>query len=796
MLLLIVACKTNAFAQRIITGRVSDYKQDAVVGAIITLINNEDSVVLSNVLSDSSGFFQLTVPDSESKRLLISALGYKSVTRGFDPETDYIRQLEFILEETNQSLDEVTVSAARPLFERKPDRLIYNVSASAGVAGNNVLDMIRKAPGVSVRQNDYTISLIGKGSVLVMINDRLVQLSGEDLFNYLQAMPAENLDRIEVITTPPARYDASGNSGLINIVLKKNNRKGFNGNVRLAYEQASYGKVMTGGDANYRSGGINLYGNLNYTNGSNQIIENLNTPYPGQMFQVTDDYKKTIKPLQYTLGLDYDITKHAVLGILWNSNKANRTDDANDVIKVLKTPLLTQDSSMVTKARSQRNSSNNVLNINYAWTIDTLGKTLNINANRLWFNGNRSNDFTTINYLGESLTPTGVQSHNASNGNQDITITTAQADLDLPLSFAALSLGGKLSFIDNNSRNIFGYFDQDGYHENPAVSNGFEYSECVQALYFSAQKSLGKWSFQAGLRGEFTQTKGYALSLNQTNTNQYFNFFPTAYIQYHPSKNHSWNLNYSKRINRPDYRSLDPYRAYATPYHYSEGNPFLLPSFNHNFELAYTLKSHYTFSATYEYQQNHFGSVWEIDEVNNITSGISMNFAGFTSYSINAVGTFNPFKWWEIQAQIGAQAQQLKSKVYSAAERSYTAASAYASVNSNFSLNKSGTLTGEANFFLLSKHREDFLEIKSMGSFYLGLKALLFDRKFIVGLNAADIFATLRAKGTHVVTGQTINNYFDARHIRLSLSYKFGNSKVKARRQRSTGIEDEKGRAE
>lgn len=654
---------------------------------------------------------------------------------------------------------------------------------------------MRKAPGVTVSQKDYALSLIGKNGVLVLVNDRLLQLSGEDLFAYLQALPSDQIDRIEVITAPPARYDAAGNSGLINIVMKKNNKAGFNGNVRAGYEQASYGKGIAGGDINYRSGKLNLYGNLNYTQGANQIVESLKTPYPGQQFQVTDDYKRTLKPLQYTAGLDYDIHKNAVAGIQWISNNVNRNDESNDVIDVFKTPQLSRDSTMITKGYSTRKNSNNMLNVNYAWTIDTSGKKLMLNANKLWFDGNRANDFTTTHFTGDAVEPNGIQTHNAAQGHQRISITTAQADVELPYHFASLSFGGKLGFIHNESDNVFGYFDQNGYHQDPAISNGFEYREKVQALYASAQRSWGPWSFQAGLRGEFTQTSGYARSLNQTNTNHYFNLFPTAYIQYQPNASHSWNLNYSKRINRPDYRSLDPFRAYATPYHYGEGNPFLLPSFNHNVALDYIYKSRYTVSAYYQYEHNHFASVWMIDQVRNITSGISMNFANLVSYGITASGTFQPHGCWEMQVQLGLQEQELKSAVYAATVQSYNIPSLYASVNNSFVINKAKTVLAEANFFYASKYREDFLEINGLGSADLGFKMLLMKKKLAMSVNISDIFATQRARGVHVVTGQTINNYFDTRNVRLTLNYKFGSNTVKARRERSTGIEDEKGRA-
>lgn len=784
---------TGAYAQNIVNGVVLNNHNEPVNYAVIMLLHEKDSTILQTALPDSAGNFVLEVPETQNKLVKITAVGYNDEIRRLDSTVSEQQRLNFILKE--KELETINIIATRPLYERKTDRMIFNVSASLAATGGNALDAVKKAPGVIIQQSEYTINLIGKSSVMVLVNDRLLQLSGEDLFAYLQSVPSDNIDRIEIITAPPARYDAAGNSGLINIVLKKNRAAGVNGNIRAAYEQASYGKGIAGGDINYRKGDLNLYGNINYSRGANQIAERLSTPYPGQLFKVNDDYKRILKPLQYTLGADYNIHKNGVLGIQWASSYASRIDEARNGIEVFKSPVMSLDSTMMTTGYSKRNNSNNILNVNYAWNIDTSGKKLTFNANRLWFNGRRANDFNTMHYKDEFATPTGVESRNGSNGTQHINITTIQADITLPYSFASLSSGGKLSFIDNKSNNRFGYYDQDGYHEDSLISNSFDYNEKVQALYVSAQKSLNKWSFQAGLRAEFTETKGYSANLDQTTINKYFNLFPTVYIQYQLNEDHNWVLNYSKRINRPDYRSLDPFRAYATPYHYNEGNPFLLPSFNHNLELTYTYKSHFTLSAFYQYERNHFASVWMIDSLQHITSGKSLNFADFISYGINAEGSFQPLRWWEFQAQFSIQEQQLQSKIYTSTRQSYRLPTWYAGLNNSFVLNKAKTLLAEVNLFYLGKYREDFLEINALGSVDVGFKALFLDKKFTVNVSVTDMFATQKARGTHIITGQVIDNYFDTRNIRISLNYKFGNTKVKARRERDTGIEEEKGRA-
>lgn len=794
LLLVCLFSVLTAQAQYKIEGNITDIQRNPVEDAMILILNANDSSFSQTTLTDAQGHFSLLTDDLKNKVLQVKAIGYEENFTIISATAPATQLFDLQLKAQPNSLSEVLITDNKKIFERKMDRIVFHVNADITTNGNSALDVVKKSPGVIVRQSDNSISLAGKGSVGILINDRLLQLSQEDLIAYLLAIPAENIDRIEVITSPPAKYDASGNSGLINIVLKKQHKDGMHGNIRMGYERASYGKGIVGGDFNYRKNDLNVYANVNYTNGANRINERLATLYPGQLFKVHDDYKKIMKPRQYTLGAEYSISKKSTLGLQWSNTLTNRRDLSNSSIEVFHLPLLHLDSTMLTSGGNVTKNSNNLVNLNYTFNIDSSGKKLSFDANGLWFSGNRTNNFETIHYYDAYITPTGNNSKNQAGGAQQIDIKTVQADLEMPYKWATLSMGGKLSFVSNGSNNTFGYIDTAGYHEEPAISNSFDYNEKVQAVYVSAQKTLEKWSFQAGLRGEFTHITGYSKNLNQTNTNRYFNLFPTAFIQYQWNDDNVWNINYSERINRPGYRALDPYRSYATPYHYNEGNPFLKPSFNHNLELSYTYKSRYSLSAFCQYEKDHFASVWMIDAKQNITSGTILNFADVLSFGLNAMASVTPFGWWDAQIQSGLQHQNLQSKIYSAADRSYKNLSYYIGVNNAFRLNKSGTFLAEINFYYLSKFRDDFLETQPAGNLDAGLKALLFDKRLSISLNGSDILASQKWRGVHVVTEQRIDNYFDTRNVRWTMQYKFGNNKIKGKRERSLGVEAERER--
>ncbi len=782
----------SAHAQYTIHGKITNAQNAPIPYAAVVLLKGADSTILQTEVSDSSGNYVLHVPGIAGVLMKISATGSRDkvypVTNTAYPDIT----LNFVLEADNRELNEVTISAQKPLFERKADRIIFNVAGSITAIGGNALDAVRKAPGVMIKQEDNSINLVGKNGVALLINGRLLQLSGDDLITYLQSIPSDNIERIEVITTPPAQYDAAGNSGLINIVLKKNNKNGVNGDVRMGYEQSGYGTGIGGFNLNYRAGKLNLYAGAGYTNGAKNVVERLNTYYPGSVAQLADAYKKTVGDLQYTIGADYEVHKNGILGIQFTGSDNTRVDNESINIKNFLTSSTTPDSIVHTNAYQHGKRDNNILNLNYVWNIDTTGKKLTINANRLWYNNDKNRQYATQDYYGNFLSPTGTRSMDMNLGSQGIDITTAQADVELPFKAVNISLGGKASFISNNSDNNFLYYDNGNYYNNPSISDDFSYTENVQALYMSLQKTMGKWALQAGLRGEATQTRSNSPTLNRPSTNTYFNLFPTAFISYTANKDQVFNINYSKRINRPGYADLDPYRSYTSPYSYTEGNLFLKPSYDQNLELNYVWKGKYSFTAFYQFEQSSFGKMFFADS--NITYVKSANYGNNISYGVTALLPYNPLEWWNIQIQASGFMQEIRSGYYTAAMQQYQQPAFYIYGGNSFTLNKSKTLLAELNMVYESKYLSDMFYRKPEGGIDAGIKSLFLDKRLIISINANDILATQTVRGANVVTGQTINHYFDTRNIRLMVNYKFGNNKIKEKRTHSTGIEDEQNR--
>lgn len=784
-----------------IRGIVKDQSDNPVPYALITQLNTNDSSILRTNFPDSAGHYLIRTQRIAHTTLTVSALGFETKAYAFS-EKENLRydaaKREIVLDvnllPAENQLEEIVVSDTRPLFEQKIDRMVFNVANSIAAAGGDALEMLRKAPGVIVDPLSNSIRLAGKSGLGIMVNGRLLRLSGDDLLAYLRTIPADHIERIEVITTPPAKYDASGSSGLIDIILKKNPKAGLNGRLHAGYEQASYGKIMGGGNVNYRKKRWNIYGNMNYSKAKNQITERLNTPYATNILNLEDAHLRTLQPLSYRLGSDYELHKNGVIGLLFQGNNFWRSDEDNITNRVLSLPERTVDSLMHTLGDSRQSRNNYSLNLNYEWRLDTSGKKLSFNANQFWFGAGSQKTFETKNYLGTFLAPTGVESKNRIGGTQDVQIATAQIDMELPYKWASLSFGGKMSFIHHRSSNQFQFFEGNQFVNNPDISNTFDYSENIQAIYGSAQREMGKWGFQAGLRGEFTQTRGYSLSLNQTHTNQYFQVFPTGYMQYKLNKLNTLNLNYSKRINRPGYSQLDPFRSYSSPYFYSEGNPFLQPYFSHNLEVRYSYKYRYFFTAFYQLANNSIDQIWLTDAATQVTSSQVGNYFKTRSFGLSAMASFQPASWWEVQTQASFSYQQLSSDYYPEFVRS-TVPYFYIYLNSSVAFNASKTFLAEMNSYYSGKSQMGFFEWAPAYSLNLGIKRLFFDKKLTLSVHVRDVFNSLNnRKARNIYSGQTMRNDLDLRNIRFTASYTFGNAKLKSARTRKTGIEDEKGR--
>ena len=776
-------------AQHGIQGAVTDKAGRPVSFATILLQQVGDTIVAEGATTDTFGRYHIIITHYP---VLLKATVVGYLDKGVLLKDTTQVTVNFTLEETSVQLGGVSVRSRKPVFERRADRTIFNVESSVSAVGNDALEVLKRAPGIRV--TDDGISIAGKSTVNVMINDKLVQLSGNELTEMLKSIPAENLARIEVITAPPAKYDAAGNAGLVNIVLKRQLRNGLNGQVTGSYNQHTYNGGGLNGTFNYRQGKLNIFGTGNAFKGREKNESLITSFYPDEELVQNKAGISTNVFDRGNIGADYNLTPNMIIGALYTHGYGSWRYATDDHTTTSAYQLLnhTIDSLIQTSAQTRDRGNRNVYNLNWEWKPDTTGKKISADAD--WFHrtGVAAQSFTTNDFF-EDGASTGFQSTNRNAGTQVIDIRTGKIDAEWPTRIARLSFGGKLSFIHNISNNQFQVLDGGTFKDDTSKTNAFDYKENTQALYFSAQQTYGKWELQAGLRGEYTQTRGYSPTNGQLNTNNYIKLFPTVYAQYHYNDNNIIGISYSRRIERPDFWIMNPFRSYSTLTSYESGNPYLQPSFTHNIELNYTWHNNYTIGVFAERISDYFARYSYLDTATQgiIFSQANLGTAG--SYGFSFSGNTTVTKWWELNIQLRGYHSLFHSS-FNNATTAYSNTAFSADVNCNFILNKNKTFLAEAGGQFTSSQLSDFDIQKPIGSATFGLKWLLCHGRLITGINLEDAFRTNRSILRNQLNGTLQSSYGDDQNLHFAITWKFGNNGIKSHRERTATEETQRAR--
>jgi hypothetical protein len=742
-----------------------------------------DSAQLYAGITDSVGRFEGAVIAVAAQILEVSAYGYDAryfpIAAG---ESDVVRQAK--LSATSRALGGITVSSRKPLLERKADRTVFNVESSVSATGSDALEMLKRTPGLRV--SDDGIAISGKSVVSVLINDKIVQMSGPELLEMIRAIPADNLARIEVITTPPAKYEAQGSAGLVNIVLKKQLKQGLNGQVTASYNQHFYNGGGLNGNFNYRREKLNVFGAANLFKGSSLDLGKIESPFPGQSQQQDQTSKVTHVFNRAQIGADYQLNPKMILGFNYTLGQGGwkyRSDERTEA-SFVNTGTGGIDSLLQTNGHVKDRGLRNVGNINWEWKPDTSGKKLSVDLDYFTRTGRATQDFVTGGFFADGR-PTGNGSDNINAGKQKIDIRSGRIDMEWPTSFAKLSFGGKASFIHNTSDYDFAVRKGSDYLNDPQRSNVYDYKENTQAVYVSAARQWKSWDFQAGVRAENTQVRGYSVTLNQGYDNNYAKLFPTAFVQYKINDANSIGVNYSRRINRPEFWDLNPFRNYISANSYEQGNPYLQPSFTHNIELNYLLHDQFTFTA-FASREAQLGTRFStVDTLNQAIIFSKANIGNQESAGLSFSGTFKPWKWWECNVQLRGYYGAFSSSFYNASETIHYERIAWGGdITNNFVLNAKKTLLAELNGRYSSRQLSDFDVQHPIGSVNAGIKALFLKGQLIAGISMQDIFRTEFTVFENMYNGTYQWAYGDERNLHFGLTWKFGNRNVKASRER------------
>jgi outer membrane receptor protein involved in Fe transport len=788
--LLLVLLSSVLSAQVKVTGKVTSKDNNPIEFAEVILIGKDSAAIKSELTNEKGDFVLESQPGVYE--LQVRQANKTIASRNIELNADL--DLGNIVVDAAIVLESVVVVGKKKLIERKVDRVVFNVENSISATGGDALEALRITPGIKV-QND-NIAIIGKSSVAVMVDDKIIQLSEEDLANFLKSIPSDIIKSIEVITTPPAKYEAAGNSGMVNIKLKKAKKDSWNALIGTTFLQRTYSDGAVLGSFNYNKNKLSISSSLNYKNGTRYVNQDNYTYFPDGLWHTSEPDKEKYARVNGKLTIDYQISPKWIMGgqFLYNNNDSKNTESPFTGVTDYTTGRLNR--YLKSDGKEVQNPNIKSLSFYNEFKLDTIGKKLTLNLDYFNFNNKDVRTYNGISVIEVPLPYSEKYYAGINDNSQDINNFSGKLDIDYPTKWAVLSFGSKISNSQTHN-DIFAF--NSGLVDNPPSEfilskNKFEYTENVQAFYISGNKKLNEyWESQFGLRMEATQTKTFAESLSQSTKLDYVKFFPTAYVSYKPNDNSTYTLSYSKRIERPQFYDLNPNVTFLNPFQTIEGNPFLQPSFIDNLELTYTYKKLET-KVYFSYQDDMFNEIPITDPTTNLIRFAIDNFIDIQRYGISENFVFDKIKWWTSINTFDINYSISKSKL-AITQGGQKGFNSMISTNNDFILNSKKTLLFNLNYWYSFPGNDGFYKNDAMSSLSLTLQYLLLDKDLTLSLKGSDIFRTeVISINSRVNDVYNEGRYYrDRQALQFSVSYKFGNKKIKTG-QRETGNEEERSR--
>ena len=791
-----------------IKATVMNDQHSAVENVTVELLKAGDSAIVKIDVTNKSGLAEFDNLKPGDYFLKLTAVGYSTfftATVLLTANQQEISLPEIILQNKSAELGEVTVTAKKPFIQKLSDRIVVNVENSIVSAGSSAMDVLERSPGVNVDQND-AISLRGRSGVIIMIDGKPTAMTGADLANYLKSLPSAAISRIDIITNPSAKYDAAGNSGIIDIRMKKDQRMGANGTFTAGYGQGVYPKMNTGVTFNYRNKKVNIFGNYNYAYriGLNHLLLDRsffeNSIYSGG--DLKDNYSKSPFGSHNTrLGVDFSASKKTTIGFVVNGNFNHYTRDNNNSSIVID-PQHEKTSTFNSNATNNDHGHNLVANVNFRHTFDSTGKELTADAD---YGEYHSNSLTTNATKYYKLDGTSLQPDYRLNGDQEgkLTFKTAKIDYVNPLKKGAkVELGIKTSFVssDNDAK----FFDvSSGTPQNDVnKTNHFLYHENNQAGYINFSKEFKKFDFQVGFRGEQTNISTEQKIGSVKFDSSYFQLFPSAFFNYKLKEDQTLGVSVSRRIDRPGYSQLNPFLFLIDVSTYATGRPGLLPQLTWSYELSYTVKN-LNFTLGYSHTKDdqnitlaRFKEVFpNIPSEDNVTVQVPINLESSDYFGLTVSAPIRINKWWNMINNGNIYYQHYNGS-FSGTTLSNGKPAADIRTNNTFTFKKGWT--AELNASVNTGGRSGFMVLDPQWGIAAGVQKSILKTKGTLRFNITDIFWTNLPKAVI-----TYNNYIEKWHAyretrvaNISFTYRFGNNKVQAARRRTTGSEEERQRAQ
>jgi iron complex outermembrane recepter protein len=770
--------------------------------ASVSLLKSTDSSVIKMAVTDKAGHFTVEKVSSGKYLVKVTAVGFtKYFTQVFDVnEAAPVYNVKPIkLSPATKTMQAVVVTSKKQFIEQKIDRTVVNVDASPTNTGLTAMEVLEKSPGISV-DKDGNISLKGKQGVMVMVDGKPTYLSAQDLANMLKNMPSNHLDQIEIMTNPPAKYDAAGNAGIINIKTKKNKMEGFNGSITAGAGMGINPKSNNNFNLNYRKGKVNLFGNYSYNyNKGHQSLEltrifrNQNDGSLNSRFEQVADMTPKFQQHSFKVGADYFVSKKTTVGIVVNGFY-NPQSFSNTNTTYMTDSL----GSLITRTDAKNLSSDKWKNIggnlNLRHIIDTVGTEITADLDYVNYSSKSNQMFENYFY---DRAGTKKQPDEFTKGYlpSNIKIYSAKVDYTHPLKGnAKIEAGAKTSFVETDNDAQYLNYINSGWTIDGGRSNHFVYKENINAAYVNSNKQFSKkWSGQLGLRLENTNSKGNQVTTGQTFNRNYTQLFPTAYLGYTLNDKNQFSLNYGKRINRPSYQDMNPFYYFIDKYTYQVGNPYLQPQFSHNVELNYNYKGFLNTGVYYAKTTNVIQQVLNQVDSTHTSYVTQDNIAKKRSYGMQASANFSVTKWWRANLYANVFNNRFEGLV-NGAYLTVDGTTFMTNVSNQFTFKKGWS--AEVSGFYRTKGVEGTLAMRGMGVVNLGASKQLLKNKGTVRLSVRDFLNIQQFRGTTKFQNidVTIRNKSDNRVVSVSFTYRFGKAQQSAPQRKRGGSDDEQSR--
>ena len=810
IILLAFIGQTNAQAKSgQIKGFILDAANKPISSVTVSLLKSADQSLVKTAITGKDGSYEFAGIHPGSYVVSSSSVGYeKASSKAFEvTETSGIVEAGTLqLNPSAKGLSEVTVTAKRPFIETKIDKTVVNVDASPTNAGATALEVLEKSPGIMVN-NDGAISLRGKAGVIVMMDGKPTYLSPGDLANLLKNMPASSIDQIEIMTNPSSKYDASGNSGVINIKTKKGKTAGFNGSIMAGITTSFFEdnkgdlyvipKSQNSINWNYRKNKINFFGNYNPNiNRGRSLLEITRTILDEN--KVVKGYNDVVTNFKFgnnnhmlKLGLDLFADKKNTFGVVLSAFEFSGHPRPT-------TTTTSSDGNHQPKARMDSYTKNNLkfrnasFNFNYRRVFDTTGRELTADLDYIAYDNVSDMQLTTSFFNGSGVS-TGpdllLQGHLPSS----IKILSIKSDYTHPFKKGGrFEAGVKSSFVKNN--NLVNYERWDGAKwTDDARSNHFIYDENINAVYVNANKQVKKWSFQGGLRLENTIAKGYQVTNDSTFRRDFTSLFPSAFISHEFNKKHKLTVAYTRRINRPNYQDLNPFIYFLDSLSYRKGNPFLLPQYTHNFELSHAFKGKLITTLNYNNTTDVISQILKPE--GDLLYLTADNVARFRNMGIAITAPIPVAKWWNINLFANVFNNHYEG-VYENKPLDLTYTSFMVNMTQVFTVSK--TMTVEMSGFYRARGVDQLNINEPMYVLSFGSQKQVLKGKGTVRLNLRDPFWLQRYAGKtqYDVIDTRVRNRWDNRQVTATFTYRFGKNGQQnpQPRKRTSASQDEQNR--